>query len=151
MEDQCKATITLGDSKVTFEGPALFVQSQVERFSTIQALEQRVPMASQPNPGLHEPSREKQLVAEKRPLGHHEIVIVLAFAVTESGMNEFSEQDIRRAYLRAEVRPPKFVSQALRDAKNKFDYLESGSKRGMYRLSNHGDRTVRFDLPRVAV
>jgi len=71
--------------------------------------------------------------------------------VTESGMNEFSEQDIRRAYLRAEVRPPKFVSQALRDAKNKFDYLESGSKRGMYRLSNHGDRTVRFDLPRVAV
>jgi hypothetical protein len=50
--------------------------------------------------------------------------------------------------VRANVRPPKVISQALRDAKNSFDYLEPASKRGHFKLSHHGDRTVRFDLPR---
>jgi hypothetical protein len=73
---------------------------------------------------------------------------VLAFGLTESGTKEFTEEDVRRAYIRADVRPPKSVSQALRDAKSKFDYIATGSKRGTYRLTNHGDRTIRFDLPR---
>ena len=88
------------------------------------------------------------MVEAKRPKGHSETVAVLAFCLSQGGAPEFSEEDIKRAYLRAKVRPPKVVSQAIRDAKNNFDYIEAGSKRGMYRLSNHGDRTVRFDLPR---
>jgi hypothetical protein len=88
------------------------------------------------------------LVELKKPRGHSELVAVLAFGLAESGIQEFSESEMRRAYIRAEVRPPKVVSQALRDAKNKQDYVESGKKRGTYKLSSHGDRTVRFDLPR---
>ncbi len=75
------------------------------------------------------------------------MVAVLAFGLAESGSVEFSESDMRRAYIQAGARPPKVVAQALRDAKNKQDYLESGKKRGTYKLSSHGDRTVRFDLP----
>ncbi|MGA3012183.1 MAG: hypothetical protein ABSD72_18150 [Terracidiphilus sp.] len=148
MQDSCKATITLGDSKITFEGPSEFVQAQVEKFAAMQPAGT---LLGDNADGTERPARrltEKQLVIEKRPRGHHEIATVLAFALTESGMKEFSEEEIRRAYIRADVRPPKYVSQALRDAKSKYDYITTGSKRGMYRLTNHGDRTVRFDLPR---
>jgi len=153
MPDPCKATITFGDSKILFEGPPDFVQAQVEKFANI-----RLPHGS-PEPAApavsvgaksHEIPSEKQLVMEKRPRGHHEIATVLAFALRESGIEEFGDDEIRRAYIRAEVRPPKHVAQALRDAKSKFDYIATGSKRGMYKLTNHGDRTVRFDLPRTA-
>lgn len=146
MEDACKATIVLGDAKITVEGPAGFVQSQIERFAGTR---QGRTGESGPDAGsLSEPSTEKQLVSDKRPRGHHEIVTVLAFALTESGTTEFTKEDVRRAYIRAGVRPPKSVSQALRDARNKFDYIAAGSKRGTYRLSNHGDSLIRFDLPR---
>lgn len=147
MENPCKATITLGDSKITFEGPASFVQAQVERYAAVPA--QSALLGGNRDPADRSPQglTEKQLVIEKRPRGHHEIATVLAFALTQSGMEEFSEEDIRRAYIRADVRPPKYVSQALRDAKSKFDLITTGSKRGMYKLTNHGDRTVRFDLP----
>jgi hypothetical protein len=148
MEEICKATITLGDSKITFEGSAGFVQAQIDKFAGAQ---QSAVLLGDTGAGISRSvgtSTEKQLVAEKRPRGHHEIVTVLAFALTESGTKEFTEEDVRRAYIRADVRPPKYVSQALRDAKSKFDYITTGSKRGTYRLTNHGDRTIRFDLPR---
>ncbi len=149
-EEVCKATITLGDSKITLEGPAGFVQAQIERFASAQQRVATLNEAGASNGLSSAPtSREKQLVAEKRPRGHHEIVTVLAFALTELGAKEFDEKDVRRAYIHAGVRPPKYVSQALRDAKNKFEYITTGSKRGTYRLSDHGDSLVRFDLPRL--
>ncbi len=145
----CRATITLpDDSKIIFEGPSGFVEGQVEKYARASpATEPSVHTASAKGHQA-EGSTEKQLISQKRPRGHHEIATVLAFALTEAGTMEFSEDDLRRAYIRAEVRPPKYVSQALRDAKSKFDYITTGTKRGTYRLTNHGDRTVRFDLPR---
>jgi len=148
MEEFCKATIVLGDSKITVEGSASFVQAQIEKFAGTQRGVATIDDAGVSNGGSAQPWTEKQLVADKRPRGHHEIVAVLAFALAESGTKEFTDEDIRRAYIRAGVRPPKHVSQALRDAKNKFDYIATGSKRGSYRLSNHGDSLIRFDLPR---
>jgi hypothetical protein len=87
------------------------------------------------------------MIAEKHPKGHSEIIAVLGFYLAEAGQPEFGEEEIKRAYIRANVRPPKVISQALIDAKRNHDYLEPVS-RGRYRLSSHGDRTVRFDLPR---
>ena len=147
MEDACKATITLGDTKITFEGPASFVQSQVDRHAA--GLPGHAPYREPTTSPTQLGASEKRLIAEKRPRGHHEISTVLAFALTESGLTEFSEEDTKRAYIRAETRPPKSVGQALRDARSKFDYISAGSKRGLYRITNHGDRTVRFDLPRA--
>lgn len=144
-----KAHITFEDKKLTFEGPKEFVEEMVARYT---AASKRQGKSSRTGPAV-EPggmgSRgERELIAEKRPKGHHEIVAVLAFGLTEAGTREFTEEDIRRAYIRAGVRPPKVVAQALRDAKNKNDYLELAGARGKYRLTNHGDRVVRFDLPR---
>jgi hypothetical protein len=148
--ETCKATIVVGDSTMTFEGSPDFVQAQVDRFSRSQPTQalfgHNTPRTENASLG----PMEMQLVTEKRPRGHHEIATVLAFALSESGVKEFTEEEIRRAYIRAGVRPPKFVAQALRDAKSKFDYIATGSKRGTYRLTNHGDSTVRFDLPRSA-
>lgn len=154
MSDTCKATITYGDVKIVLEGPQEFIEEQIARYA---------PRASAPHTSKQGNkflmavgdstqaqthfTPESDLIAAKQPRGHHEIVAVLAFSLTEGGQGEFGEDEIRRAYIRAGVRPPKVVAQALRDAKNVHDFLESAG-RGRYRLSAHGDRTVRFDLPR---
>jgi hypothetical protein len=152
MTTEARATITVDDKVVTFEGPQGFVDAQVAKYigggissdsginkaSDTQSLDLTTRAAL----------TEKQLVMAKKPDGHSETIAVLAFALAESGVPEFSEQDMRKAYIRAGVRPPKVVGQAIRDAKRLNDFVDYGSQRGRYKLSNHGDRTVRFDLPR---
>jgi hypothetical protein len=145
-----KATVEIGDKKVTFEGPREFVEAQVYKITGGAPSKHITGVLTDGAAGsaTAEQLSEREFVLSKQPKGHLETVAVLAFALTQTGTEEFTEGEIRRAYLRAGVRPPKVVAQALRDAKNRLDYLESGRRKGTYRLSSHGDRTVRFDLPR---
>jgi hypothetical protein len=154
MSDSCKATITYGDVKIVLEGPKGFIEEQIAKYaprtsapSTSKQVSKFLLTAGDLASSPTNFTSERELIAAKQPRGHHEIVAVLAFSLTESGQDEFGEEEIKRAYIRAGVRPPKVVAQALRDAKNAHDFLESAG-RGRYRLSPHGDRTVRFDLPR---
>jgi hypothetical protein len=139
-----KATINHGDKSITFEGPREFVEEQVALYTSKTS---KPPGEIRGN-DTYEQVSPRALMDEKKPRGHHETVAVLAFALHKLGIDEFTEDDVRRAYIQAGARPPKVVGQALRDSKNKFDYIEAGKKRGTYKLSHHGDRTVRFDLPR---
>jgi len=151
MNTTAKATITVDNKVVTFEGPPEFVDTEVAKYiggsassdSTAHITAIAAPMESQAQSGI----TEKQLVTEKQPKGHSETIAVLAFALAQAGIAEFTEEDMRRAYIRAGIRPPKVVGQAIRDAKGGSDYVEYGKKRGTYKISNHGDRTVRFDMP----
>ncbi len=147
--DTVKATIVIGDKTVTFEGPADFVQSQVEKYATHMPSELQVKNTKGDTVEQERaPMSERQLVAQKKPKNHTEIVAVLAFSLAENGKETFTEEDIKKAYIRADVRPPKVISQAIRDAKNVCDFVEPGPERGTWRLTTHGDRTVRYDLPR---
>jgi hypothetical protein len=144
-------TIEIGESKVTLTGPEDFVREEV-RHLTARLSDQKTAKdadARQPN-APDGPVTEAKLVQEKRPANHAETVAVLAYCMRQNGAAEFTEDDMRRAYLRAKVRPPKVVAQAIRDARNGFDFVEAGSGKGQYRLSHHGERTVLFDLPRTA-
>jgi hypothetical protein len=148
MTDSVKAIITIGNKTITFEGPRDFVEEQVARFAPRQEashVTNKPDNSSLPEPRSNE-SPERNLVLTKNPKNHAQTVAVLAFALAQSGVEEFTADDIRRAYLRAAIRPPKVIGQAIRDAKNLFDYIGHGKRRGTYRLTNHGDRTVRFDL-----
>lgn len=141
-------TVEIGDSKVTLSGPEEFVREEVRHLTS---------KLSGKNPGAEEKAKktsrqddavtEAGLVAEKRPANHSETVAVLAYCMRQNGTAEFTEDDMRRAYIRAKVRPPKVVAQAIRDARNGFDLIEAGNGKGLYRLSHHGERTVLFDLP----
>lgn len=152
MSAEAKATITVDDMVVTFEGPAEFVESQVARYmgrSGSSDTTKNSGVAAEPADLKAQPVlTERQLVLAKQPKGHAETVAVLAFGLAEAGHPEFTEKDMRKAYIRAGVKPPKVVGQAIRDAKNLFEYVQSGKKWGTYRISDHGDRTVRFDWPR---
>jgi hypothetical protein len=151
MTGKIEVTVTLGDRQVTLAGPEDFVRTEVQRLTNQAAGSSNANSTSGPainSPTDAIPSSERQLVAEKRPRGHSEMVSVLAYFLAKSGQNEFSADDIRRAYARAGQRPPKVIAQALRDAKNVNDYLEVGSTKGTFRLTTHGQRTVEFDLPR---
>ena len=144
-----KATVMIGDTKVIFEGPRNFVESQVAKYlQNNPYIQVKSNDFDIPEEKAQSTKTEREIVQAKRPRGHSETVVVLAFALAQNGITEFTEEDIRRAYIRANVRPPKVVSQAIRDAKNLDDYVEPTGKRGVHRLSPHGDRTVRFDLPR---
>lgn len=137
--EKLTVTLTLDDRRITLEGPADFVREEVERLAGSRSVSPQTAI---------QPDTERAFYEGKKPTNQSEAVAVFAFWLTNHGQPEFNEADIRRLYIRAGVRPPKVVAQALRDAKNKFDYIETGSKRGLFRLTDYGDRTVRFDLPR---
>ena len=151
MSTVVEAEVSFGDAKITIRGPQEFVQSEVTRLAGLAQNRRLGPdrAGQSVDEGAKEgTTTERDFVSLKKPKGHPEISTVLAFWLTAEGTSEFSEDDIRRAYVRAGVRPPKVVSQALRDAKRSLDSIEQGNKRGLYRLTPHGDRVVRFDLPR---
>jgi hypothetical protein len=145
MQKNVTVTVTVGDRRITLEGPEDFVRGEVRRFAGLD------PQPAKATASTTAPAAgalvERDVIAQKRPRNQTEIVAVLGFCLAESGLAEFREEDIKKAYIRAGVRPPKVIAQALRDARNKFDFIEAGTKKGTYRLSTHGDRTVRFDLP----
>jgi hypothetical protein len=154
MGDRIAVTVTVDDKKVTLEGPEDFVRGEVRRLTDNLARAASSASGSQLSRTVEAggaetlPLTEREFVAQKRPSGHPETVAVLAFFLRNAGQDEFSAHDVKRAYIRAGVRPPKVVAQALRDAKNNNDYLEPGSEKGTFRLTPHGERLVQFDLPR---
>lgn len=139
--ENTKATVEWNGRRITLEGPEEFVHAELERFTH----------GRPKNAGeqvLSTVRNEAQFVEQKKPRGHHEKVAVLAFWLTQAGQSEFTKDDVRKAYIRAGIRQPKAVQQAIRDAKNKFGYVDAGKARGKYSLTSHGADFVRFDLPR---
>ncbi len=153
MPKHIQVAVTFGDRKITLEGPEAFVREEIERLAKLsggsQPVAQVTEAISPPDRSENASSTERGLVSDKRPKGYAQVVAVLAFCLTQNGKPEFSPDDIRRAFIRAGVRPPKVVSQALYDAKNRYDFVEFASRKGMFKLSPHGERTVLFDLPKV--
>ena len=137
-----KARFQIGSHTFSFEGT--ITSSKADIASVIQGLARDSSVKSQTE---DQHTSERELVQAKRPENHSETVAVLAFSLAQAGQEEFTADDIKRGYIRAGVRPPKVIEQAIRDARNAHDYIEAGSTRGSYRLSNHGERVVRFDLP----
>lgn len=151
-EEHIKATVEVDDRRVTLEGPRSFVEEEIRRLTSAVAAAPSRSTAPTSQPASVSPGdvSERDFIAMKKPHGHIETATVLGFYLAENGQTEFTEDEIRRAYIRAGVRPPKVVGQALRDAKSKKDYVQRGSKPGTYRITHHGDRFVRFDLPASA-
>lgn len=146
LADRIQVTVTMGEKQVTIEGPEGFVRAEVQRLTNMAVAS----AANAAMPGQSEsqaPTSERAFIAQKKPNGHAETVAVLGYFLTKAGQEEFTPEDVRRAYARAGARPPKVIAQALRDAKNIYDYLQSGTARGTFRLTPHGERTVEFDLP----
>jgi hypothetical protein len=149
MTDTIAVSVTLGDRKVTIEGPEAFVHAEVRRLTDmITGAQPPANMLGDADPHANRAATEREFVAEKRPKGHSEHIAVLALYLTRTGKAEFREDDVRRAYIRAGVKPPKAVAQAIRDAKDHYEYIEAGSERGSYKILHHGENFVSFDLPR---
>jgi hypothetical protein len=146
MTKQFQVAVTLDGHRLIIDFPEALAAA-FEGISKSTGIRKMAPVAARSKADAGASVSEREFIAQKEPHGHGEIVAVLAFCLRESGISEFTAEDMRRAYIRAGVRPPKVVAQALRDAKNKYDLIESGSKRSSFRLSPHGERTVLFDLP----
>src|SRR5262245_22107350 len=123
MAELVEAEVAFGDAKITIRGPQEFVKSEVTRLAGLARGGQTTASTSATKSagvdldGMAGAQNEREFVTLKSPKGHSETATVLGFWLMAQGASEFSEDDIRRAYVRAGVRPPKVVSQALRDAK----------------------------------
>lgn len=147
MKEIIKVSVQLDERKVTIEGPRDFVEAEVRRISdTLTGASGGAKASADPTRDVDVDESEKDFLAAKKPKGHLETVAVLAFFLAQHGQEEFTEEDIRKAYIRAAVRPPKVVAQSIRDAKRYREFIQTGSAKGKYRLTHHGDRFVRFDL-----
>src|SRR5437763_52068 len=126
MEKTISVTVTVDDREITLEGPEDFVRAEVRRFAAPRGqVSNPAPTTDEKTAGLS----ERELITKKRPRNQTETVAVLGFCLIENGQSEFTEADIKRAYVRAGVRPPKVIAQAIRDARNKFDLIEAGKKK----------------------
>ena len=149
--NRVEVTLKIGDLTATLAGPEQFVREEIERLARVMSGVQAGQTAGESVPSAENNASsfpERDLLQQKSPHGHAETVAVLAFCLTQQGFSEFTAEHLWKAYFRADRRPPKSAAQAARDAKNKYDFLESGSASGTFRLSAHGERFVRFDLPR---
>jgi hypothetical protein len=139
--ERVTVTIAFDDKKITMEGPEDFVRGELDRLTG----------ATAKTKGFSDGESietEKALIQAKQPKRHHDIIAVLAFHFLQQGKVEFTSEEIRKAYIRAGVKPPKVIDQALRDANRHHDLVEPGTTRGTFKLSHHGERVVRFELPR---
>jgi hypothetical protein len=150
-EYAAKGTVEWDGKKVSLEGPEEFVSAELERFRNA-VVEAKVPgsqtQAADSN-GEGRPTTDAAFVQLKQPADHFERIAVLAVRLAEAGSTEFTADDMRRAYLRAGIKPPKVMPQALIDTKRKKDYIEPTQTRGAYRLTTFGSDFVQFELPRT--
>jgi hypothetical protein len=155
-EMESKGTVEWDGRKVTIEGPTDFVGKELQKFRDA-ALGSSAGLTGRESASLPDkesassadrPMTDAAFVAQKTPKDHQEKIAVLAVRIKESGKDEFNADDMRRAYLRAGIKPPKALGQALVDAKRFKDFIEPATERGSYRLTHHGEDFVRFELPR---
>jgi len=90
-----KATVSIGDKVITFEGPRDFVENQVARYLGLSSNQQgtsEMVLAREAPQALP----LNKLVEAKKPRGHAEMVAVLAFGLAESGLVEFTESEMQK-------------------------------------------------------
>lgn len=146
IEAMSKGTVEWGGRRITIEGPSDFVAAELDRFRTSSGVPPETNAAG--TGGADRPITDVQFLAQKMPQDHYERVAVLAVRLKETGKPEFNSDEMRKAYLRAGIKPPKAMQQALIDTKRKKDYIESSKVRGSYQLTSFGEDFVRFDLPK---
>jgi hypothetical protein len=150
-EMESKGTVEWDGRKVTIEGPSDFVAKELQKFrdAALGSSVNSTGLTGGESASLADrPMTDGAFIAQKMPKDHQEKIAVLAVRLKESGKDDFNADDIRRAYLRAGIKPPKALGQALVDAKRYKDFIEPATERGSYRLTHHGEDFVRFELPR---
>jgi hypothetical protein len=144
-EGNVKGTVEWEGRRITVEGPSDFVSAELDRFRTAA---DSPSTTRNTRPTRERPTTDADFVTLKGPKDHYEKIAVLAVRLREGGKLEFNDEDMRRAYLRANIKPPKAMSQALIDTKRNRDYIEPTATRGVYKLTDFGSDFVQFDLPR---
>jgi len=149
MSQKIDVAVTIDGRRITLEFPTEFYNAAIAFLSSSSGAQPGGAATGHSGLDAMRSRSEGDVVAEKKPSGHAETIAVLAYCLREAGTVEFNAEEMRRAYIRGSVRPPKAVAQALRDAKNRYEYIEPGTRSGTFRLSAHGERVVLFDLPRA--
>jgi hypothetical protein len=148
-ENLTKGTVEWDGKKVTIEGSEEFVSTELANFRDAALRVGGNSNAEERSAAQDgKPQTDASFLSQKMPKDHYEKIAVLAVRLKETGKDDFNADDMRRAYLRAGVKPPKALGQALVDAKRYRDFVEPATARGSYRLTNHGEDFVRFELPR---
>ena len=86
---------------------------------------------------------------EKKPKSQVATVTVFAYYLKHfKGKEEFTTTDIKDLYETLKLPVPKKYSQAIWDASSKRGFVIKGEKKGLYKISEAGERFVEEKLPK---
>ena len=154
---QVKVVFSSGDARLELEGDQAFVESNLEKLLPMVRGNGNgsVAASAHQNGGDgHEPAKRprvllKTFITQKNPGNASEaIALVLHYKRQHEQKDELSGDEIRAALLQGGYRPPDAMAQALTDCRRRYGYIEVGTKKGMWRLTNQGETLVEIDLPR---
>jgi len=155
-----KVSVTLGDAAIELQGEQAFVEAQLKKLLPIVQGGEAAPRGARPASAKEEPTagesrtsdpRRQSIAtffANKNPQNVYEaIAVVLYHRRLAEEKIELTGAEIRTALVQGKYRPPGVIAQALTDCRRKYGYIEPGSKKGLWKLSNAGETVVDFDLP----
>ncbi len=158
---QAKVVVSSGDVRLELEGDQGFVESHLEKLLPMVHPSRGGDGGKGDNGGgMGTETKAKGAVRqilksffkEKNPGNAYEaIATVLLYNRQHEQKDEMSTAEIRAALLQAPFRPPDQMAQAVTDCRRRYGYIEAGSKKGFWRLSNQGETLVEIDLPRAKV
>ena len=95
------------------------------------------------------PQSLRGLFDEKAPQNVSEaIACAVYYLCTIRGKGEVTGDEVRQTLINAKQRPPGAIGQALTDCRRRHGYIETGDKKGFWRLSHDGEVAIKIDLPR---
>ena len=153
-----RIVVDMSASKIEVEGPASFVRKELSALLALIAAPhtelpaQRESRRSSRAIGRGSERLSLRRFAEAKAPGntYEQMAVVLHYAENHEERPESSTNEILAAMGAAGFRRPKAPAQAVSDARRRYGYLQPGSKRGLWKLSQQGTLLVEDDLPRAA-
>jgi len=150
--------LVLGGSSFDLQGDKEFVEAQMKKLLPLVTGDAGTAAPPKSAAPTSEPSAVKTAHAtksiqayfkEKAPQNAYEAIAVGMFHRREHDQkDELSGDEIRMAMIQGRYPPPNNFPQALTDCRRRYGYVEVGTKKGFWRLTNAGATVVDFDLPK---
>jgi hypothetical protein len=153
---QARIALSRGTVKLELEGEQGFVESHLEK---LLPLVRDLKGSGAAGDDLQDPEETKggdgrqtlkSFIKAKAPANAYEaMAAVLVYKQQHESKPELSAKDIVDAMIQGGHRPPDRVPQALSDCRRKYGYIEPGTKKGLWRVSQQGQTLVEIDMPKT--
>ncbi len=152
----CRIVFARGTNRVEVEGDSEFVAQHLADLlphvlgdvaaNATSAADGERATPDEPNEGMERQSLRSFILAKAPRNAYDAIACVLFFTRAALAKPELTGDEIRAFLIQGKQRPPTVMAQALADAKRRYGYVEPGTRKGYWRLSQGGEVRVELEL-----